>query len=120
MRYILVDLENPQKLTEEFDRIVEFVKNHDFLIIYLFESDILLKQRIDALMKLKYQSCELLDMRVITCNVCGKEVVMEVFASVKANRSIFQSAKTIEDIESLLRLQVTNKNDKFMNIGRCC
>lgn len=99
----------------KLDELQEFVGTDDFMVAILFEEDVLKAQNIQTLMKTKFNK-EMLDMRVIASDVGTVEQFAVVFSSVKTNRLTFQSVRTIEDLESILKLQIIKNNYTYKYI----
>lgn len=116
MMLILIRLEEEKSLEKKLDEFFKLVDNQDFLAVFIDKPNFLRKQEIESLITKKIQPCDLLDMRVITCDVGASELVAMVFSSIKANRLIFQSAQTVEDIKSLLKLQIVNKKYTYFEL----
>lgn len=114
MEFILVDLTTKKNL-DILSKISEFIE-HDFLIYFLLEPDVLKLQNIETLIKQKFPNCEMVDKRVITFDGSAARQYAMGFSSIKTNRLVFQSAKTIEDLKSLLKLQLINKTCKYIEL----
>lgn len=116
MKLALVNLIDEINLDKKLNKLFEFINHDDFMVVILFEADVLKSQNIQSLMRNNLQKCEMLDMRVIASNKSTVEQLAAIFTSVKANRLTFQAANSIKDLESILKLQIINKDCTFINI----
>lgn len=116
MKFIIVNLINLQNIENIISKISDMLKN-EFIIYFILECDVLKLQKVESLIHNLCPNCEMLDKRVVTSEMSTVRQFAVGFSSVKTNRLVFQSAKTIEDIKALLKLNLVNKNQEYIEIN---